>query len=359
MSILSCSAAGCESPVVVKSRALCRKHYGAWYYESKKVLIPARDCAVCGSSFQPKNSLGKFCSKRCVDRGKPSVSGLTCVVCAGPMVKSRTSKPQGEAAHNKCRQSTVVSHGEGGYKKGCRCGVCRGSINEKMREYAARRKERDGIGPTGQLRRKARGLEPDVVVECFICKEPLQRISSSLGRYPLHKKCKDVAPDWVRRGRDNPRPAQFQAKIDKAAAGTSGGGRVFTCGGCAWCGEYFVGVGRTCSKACSVSAKFKRRSSGVSFSISPRVRLEIYERDNWTCQLCENPVSKDLHYLDNWAPSLDHIIPQSHMLIPDHSPSNLRLAHRWCNSARGDGSNMTEDAFMARIDYHFGLQEAA
>jgi 5-methylcytosine-specific restriction endonuclease McrA len=43
-----------------------------------------------------------------------------------------------------------------------------------------------------------------------------------------------------------------------------------------------------------------------------------------------------LHYFHPLSATLDHIIPQSHMLIPDHSDRNLRLAHRSCNSARGD-----------------------
>lgn len=70
-----------------------------------------------------------------------------------------------------------------------------------------------------------------------------------------------------------------------------------------------------------------------------RDRLAIYERDGWVCQLCMEPTDRDLMSTDprnDWAPSLDHIEPQSHALIPDHSPANLRLAHRWCNSVRGD-----------------------
>ncbi|MFC7330808.1 MULTISPECIES: HNH endonuclease [Nocardiopsidaceae] len=65
-------------------------------------------------------------------------------------------------------------------------------------------------------------------------------------------------------------------------------------------------------------------------------RLAIYERDGWICQLCSEPVDPDLPYLDNWAASLDHIVCQAWTDEPDHSPENLRLAHRWCNSVRGD-----------------------
>lgn len=279
----------------------------------------------------------------------PSMT-LTCCICKEPMYRSKKSRPQGEAAHNRCRRDTILTHGEGAYNKGCRCDACRAGKNEAMRLYAARRKERDGIGPGGQLRRKARGIDPGAVVACFICKEPLVNVRTVQGRYPLHKKCKTGAPEWIRRGRDNPRRAQFQARIDKAAVGTTGGMRVFTGGACAWCGDDFVGLGRTCSKACSANLKYARRSSGVAFKISPKARNAIYERDGWVCQLCSNPVNPTLHYLDDWSATLDHIIPQSRMLIPDHSPSNLRLAHRWCNSARGDGSNMTEAEFRARID---------
>lgn len=114
---------------------------------------------------------------------------------------------------------------------------------------------------------------------------------------------------------------------------------VITQGPCAWCGEAFTsmsGTARYCSVQCSRYAS--RERSGRRFIVSPRLRQEIYDRDDWTCQLCMEPIDREAHYLDDWAPSLDHVTPQSHMLIPDHSPANLRTAHRWCNSVRGDGT---------------------
>lgn len=76
--------------------------------------------------------------------------------------------------------------------------------------------------------------------------------------------------------------------------------------------------------------------AGSSGWIEPKLRHQIYERDNWTCQLCNEPIDRDAHRNTNYAPSLDHIVPQSHTLIPDHSPTNLRTVHRLCNSRRGD-----------------------
>lgn len=116
----------------------------------------------------------------------------------------------------------------------------------------------------------------------------------------------------------------------------------FVSGPCVWCEETFTAPSASpetrpkyCSKTCA-SARAKGLGS-FRFNPSPRLRRAIYERDGWTCQLCFGPVDPELHYLDDWAGSLDHIIPQSHTLIPDHSEGNLRLVHRWCNSVRSDG----------------------
>lgn len=57
----------------------------------------------------------------------------------------------------------------------------------------------------------------------------------------------------------------------------------------------------------SLSRKYRRAGSKDQF-ISRADRLAVYERDQWTCQLCRGPVD----------------------------PANLRLAHRSCNSARGN-----------------------
>lgn len=245
---------------------------------------------------------------------------LTCCIGRLQMQQSRTSRPQGLAAHRKCRSSL-------------RCDECKAPAfaNGKCAMHNSR------------AYRVANG---QVDVKCSLCGEKLANYRGAT--LPLHQACKDKVPAWRRQGRESPKVRAFRARIEKAALGTSSN-RVFTCGDCDWCGEYFVGIGKTCSKKCSASAKFARRSSGMSFNISPRDRLEIYERDGWVCQLCNFPVEQGLHFLNDWAPSLDHIIPQALTLIPDHSPSNLQLAHRMCNSMKGDGSNMAETEFHRRI----------
>lgn len=71
-------------------------------------------------------------------------------------------------------------------------------------------------------------------------------------------------------------------------------------------------------------------------------RHGIYERDAWTCTICHHPIDRDAEPSDPWAPSLDHIEPKSSAVVPDHSPSNLRTAHMWCNAVRGD-ARMTDE----------------
>lgn len=122
-------------------------------------------------------------------------------------------------------------------------------------------------------------------------------------------------------------------------------GSLFVYGPCAWCEEPFMALAGSfstrslyCSKRCAKNASNNRRGR---FVIPAKRRLAIYERDGWVCQLCREPV--DPAATDIWRPTLDHIAPQSHQLIPDHSDANLRLAHMWCNSVRGDESHYTED----------------
>lgn len=302
-------------------------------------------CAICDVEFEAKTNRAKYCSQRCKDKGKPSANKLTCAVCSGTMQQGTASLPQGQAVHNKCRAGAAGKHGKSGYRRGCRCDECREGARLDMKQYTAKVKARDGVSPTQKYRpKKATGQF------CVVCNGEMKRVAIS--ETPMHKECRQKPT----KGKLHRR---FQAKIDKAARGRKSN-RVFVAGGCTWCGEYFVGVGSAasyCSDKCATSATFKKRSSGKTFKISPRKRREIYERDGWTCKLCSHPVSQTEHYLSDYAASLDHIIPKALQLVPDHSPANLRLVHRWCNSSRGDGSNMSHEEFMRRVQIKFGEQE--
>ena len=68
--------------------------------------------------------------------------------------------------------------------------------------------------------------------------------------------------------------------------------------------------------------------------ISPEERKAIYSRDSFICHLCNEPVDEQAHWNDNFAPSLDHLIPRSKG--GSDEVENLKTAHRLCNSIRQD-----------------------
>lgn len=61
----------------------------------------------------------------------------------------------------------------------------------------------------------------------------------------------------------------------------------------------------------------------------------IHERDGWTCQLCDQPVDRELSYPDPMSVSLDHVVPMSKG--GPHTPGNTQCSHLRCNMSKGDG----------------------
>lgn len=134
--------------------------------------------------------------------------------------------------------------------------------------------------------------------------------------------------------------AQWRANqaLRKAAQGRSGGARVWVHGRCVLCSTLFTSPGAL-SKYCSRGCRQTDRGTRM-YGLTLNDRLAIFDRDNWTCTICTEPVKALAHHLTDWYPTLDHIIPRAHGGTNDLS--NLRTAHRWCNSVRGDLSHYTD-----------------
>ena len=260
----------------------------------------------------------------------PKRPDLPCADCGTLMWRGKGVLPPGQARCRPCRSADRPRHGASGYKAGCRCAECREAKRIELAEYRAKRKLATGLA---QKRRSSREYQD---AECLGCGAAVR------GAYrkdqPYHRACRE------RVERAERKRATARQRLARAAKGTAGT-RVWVAGECAECLTAFTRLGqpsRFCSKACNRRA----RPARGKFRISRRDRLAIYERDGWTCQLCLEPVDRDLMTLDplsDWAPSLDHVVPQAWQLIPDHSPSALRLAHRWCNSVRGDMTYYNDD----------------
>jgi 5-methylcytosine-specific restriction endonuclease McrA/predicted nucleic acid-binding Zn ribbon protein len=123
---------------------------------------------------------------------------------------------------------------------------------------------------------------------------------------------------------------------------------------CKECGKMFVpeyGNKRRhyCSDACSRrqgrrNAKHTRRTRGKAVKGATVYRAKIYERDGWKCQICGKKVNRLLDGSHPMAASLDHIVPLSKG--GRHEPSNVRLAHRKCNTAKADRSGPNGDQLL-------------
>ncbi|WP_090014721.1 HNH endonuclease [Lentzea albidocapillata] len=62
-------------------------------------------------------------------------------------------------------------------------------------------------------------------------------------------------------------------------------------------------------------------------------RVDLYERDGWTCQLCDAPVDRDKAWPHPLSVTLDHIQPIARG--GHHSGANLQTAHWECNLIKG------------------------
>jgi 5-methylcytosine-specific restriction endonuclease McrA len=117
---------------------------------------------------------------------------------------------------------------------------------------------------------------------------------------------------------------------------------------CTVCGKEFETAGDftklRCSRRCkrkhdsaSPAAKANnamrraRQRDAVAERVVPNV---VYERDNWTCQICFEPIDRNVSPRHRLAASLDHVHPLS--LGGAHTYANIRLAHIGCNAKKGN-----------------------
>lgn len=212
------------------------------------------------------------------------------------------------------------------------CDECRLAWNAECREVQARKRARDREAGRERSRTKY-ALTCERCGRNFASVSRAQRFCSQWCWGQSPRVVKSTA--LVHVGPVIPSPHRF-GRVEPVDI-TSRKPRLWFAGPCGWCGADFTfnqPQARFCSKQCS--RRWWRAKRDSRFRIAPKLRLAVYERDGWICQLCSEPVDRDAHYLDDRAPSLDHIECQSWVLIPDHSPENLRLACRICNSKRGD-----------------------
>lgn len=118
---------------------------------------------------------------------------------------------------------------------------------------------------------------------------------------------------------------------------------------CGECGEVFETCKRDalyCSRACqnkhSSRLRDDRKRTNTDGSIENISLREVYERDSGICHICggmtdwsDFTIDDDGNFIaGSLYPSRDHVVPLSKG--GEHTLSNVKLAHFWCNSVSGD-----------------------
>ena len=121
---------------------------------------------------------------------------------------------------------------------------------------------------------------------------------------------------------------------------------------CKVCGQWFYGKNK-CSCVCSDECQ--RKIDNHRWSLKKEIRRrkaqtketktitlqKLFDRDGGICWICGKPCDINAHYNSNNYPSVDHLIPISKGGKDEWS--NIRLAHRGCNSRRGNDLKSLND----------------
>lgn len=231
-----------------------------------------------------------------------------CSVCCEPFdATGRTGRPR-----TKCffcsppRPGRILTGREGSARMvQAECQVCREHFSKTagnaLKIYCSRR-------CAGKARDRKRSNP------CVTCGKPMY-YAKGLHERPMCQPCRRARPGY----RDKSRKAPIQQ---------------WTCGRC----------GVECSRPTVRGVLPTRCRDCKRPAIRVTVRRAVYERDNWNCGICEEPVDASLIGSQSiWRPSLDHIVP--HAIGGSDEPENLRLAHFWCNCVRADERAYTDDDF--------------
>jgi 5-methylcytosine-specific restriction endonuclease McrA len=90
-----------------------------------------------------------------------------------------------------------------------------------------------------------------------------------------------------------------------------------------------------CSQRCSRRAHASRRDARKRGQFVADVSPEqIYQRDQWRCQLCGTKLNRKATVPHPHAPTIDHIIPLA--TGGTHEPANVQAAHFICNVLKAD-----------------------
>jgi 5-methylcytosine-specific restriction endonuclease McrA len=87
--------------------------------------------------------------------------------------------------------------------------------------------------------------------------------------------------------------------------------------------------------------QLRRKTIKIDAFVEDFSREEIFERDDYTCQLCGEKVLLDVKHNHSAAPTIDHIVPLSKG--GKHERINVQCAHYGCNVSKGNRAHKRAD----------------
>ena len=326
--------------------ATCRDHAS---YGRRAPMHRAQDlreadekaCEWCAQPYVPRRRTQRYCSSGCrheANRTAPHRT-VTCETCGAAFATSSTTARY-------CSRDCRILRRMATARTGC-------SIDGCPNPHRAR-----GLCATHYNQQHQPQRHRPIEVPCAVCGKPVQKqprgnrkpVCSLDCRYILtwgeSKSERDVRLEAERRSHKQlVGPVRFNKTTEPPTVTIPATFQRLVSAECRECGTWFIdhvqGRGGTIALTCSDLCARRWERRGRRF-VTTKVRTAIYDRDNWTCQLCHQPVTRDYDPDDMWSASLDHITPRSHG--GTHDPSNLRLTHRYCNAIRSDAR--LEDAWF-------------
>lgn len=297
-----------------------------------------RPCKHCGENFvpAPKGKISQYCSRTCWEAGRYSSVKIQgprpCKYCGENFVPAPVRGRDPLYCTDRCRKDSHRATREAALPpiapRDCdHCGSRYTPASRLPSKYCSTKCLRRA-GADARLMRLR--LERDTWSErvpCENCGSDFVLTSSN----PLRRHCSARCRDHTGNRRRVYTPKTYEPIP------------------CNYCGKIFTpprfGTGgpRTC---CSPEHQREYRMERIWASNHRRREImtapdaekflfkDIFERDKWVCQLCNEPVDRDAKYPDPLSRSLDHILPLSRG--GRHKESNAQLAHLGCNISKGN-----------------------
>ncbi len=314
-----------------------------------------KKCLFCGNSFLTGHNASRYCSPRCKNAANTAqrpVHEHHCKNCGS--VFNTINKTQ----HFCSRSCSSRWHG-GLAKKYYTCKHCGCSFNNENGyrvQYCCKKCAYDAKYGTPEAREliraeKQRIMQEEMSTVCPICRRQFTR--STTNQLYCSSDCTYQAQlirkrqQWM----DTYQPRHFVCSECGSNIVTQYKDMhsCFCCESCAK--KYFRRIEhQTARHKAFINEMKKKREVQIKRSFVEPVSYEtVFNQAQGICEVCGLPVIYDKLADNNWSGTIDHIVPLS--CGGAHSLSNCQLAHRICNSLKG---NRGEDF---RIDWEQKAQE--